>query len=43
MQSFKRFDHAVVVLAGIEPVERMKKGQYRIDRLADNEVTAPEL
>jgi transposase-like protein len=33
MLAFKRFDHATIVIAGIELARRIKKGQFNVHRL----------
>jgi hypothetical protein len=42
IQSFKRFNDAVVVLGGVELVERLRRDNIETDRLAANEaINAP--
>jgi hypothetical protein len=33
MLGFKRFDHATIVIAGIELARKIKKGQFNVHRL----------
>ena len=43
MLGFKRFDHAVVTISGIELAEKMKNGQFKTDKLGGAEATMSEL
>jgi transposase-like protein len=43
MLGFKRFDHAVVTISGIELAEKIKKGQFKTDKLGGAEATMSEL
>jgi hypothetical protein len=36
---FKRFDHAVVTISGIELAEKIKKGQFKTGKLGGAEAT----
>ena len=43
MLGFKRFDHAVVTISGIELAEKIKKGQFKTGKLGGAEATMSEL
>ena len=43
MLGFKRFDHAVVTISGIELAEKIKKGQFKISKLGGAKATLSEL
>ena len=43
MLGFKRFDHAVVTISGIELAEKIKKGQFKTGKLGGAKVTMSEL
>jgi len=43
MLGFKRFDHAVVTISGIELAERIKKGQFKTGKLGACNATMSEL
>jgi hypothetical protein len=41
MLGFKDFRHAVITIAGIELMHRIRKGQFRLGRLGAQGRTAP--
>jgi transposase-like protein len=43
MLGFKRFDHAVVTISGIELAEKIKKGQFKTGKLGGCNATMSEL
>jgi hypothetical protein len=43
MLGFKRFDHAVVTISGIELSEQIKKGQFKIGKFGSRKTTISEL
>jgi transposase-like protein len=43
MLGFKRFDHAVVTISGIELAEKIKKGQFKTGKLGGCDATMTEL
>ena len=43
MLGFKRFDHAVVTISGIELAEKIKKGQFKTGKLGGWSATMSEL
>jgi transposase-like protein len=43
MLGFKRFDHAVVIIGGIELAEKIKKGQFKTGKLGGCRATMSEL
>ena len=43
MLGFKRFDHAVVTISGIELAEKIKKGQFKTGKLGGPKATLSEL
>ena len=43
MLGFKRFDHAVVTISGIEVAEKIKKGQFKTGKLGGCNATMSEL
>ena len=43
MLGLKSFRTAGVVIGGIELAEKIKKGQYKMGRLAGSKVTTPEI
>ena len=43
MLGFKRFDHAVVTIGGIELAEKIKKGQFKTGKLGGRRATMSEL
>ena len=40
MLGFKRFRHAAITIAGIEPMHRIRKGQFGLGRLSVQGQTA---
>ena len=38
MLGFKRFDHAVVTITGIELAEKIKKGQFKTGKFGNREI-----
>ena len=42
MLGFKRFDHAVVTISGIELAEKIKKGRFKIGKLKNRTATMSE-
>jgi transposase-like protein len=43
MLGFKRFDHAVVTISGIELAEQFKKGQFKTGKFGKRKATMSEL
>jgi len=43
MLGFKRFDTATVTIRGIELAEKIKKGQFNLEKLAGKPVTIPAI
>ena len=43
MLGFKRFDHAVVTVSGIELAEQIKKGQFKTGKFGNRKSTMSEL
>jgi transposase-like protein len=43
MLGFKRFDHAVVTISGIELAEQIKKGQFKTGKFGNRKATMSEL
>ena len=43
MLGLKSFGTAAVVIRGIELAEKIKKGQYKMGRLAGSKATTPEI
>lgn len=43
MLGFKRFDTAAVTITGIELAEKIKKDQFKIEKLLRRPGTAPEV
>ena len=43
MLGFKRFDHAVVTISGIELAEKIEKGQFKTRKLGGCNATMSEL
>jgi transposase-like protein len=43
MLGFKRFDHAVVTVSGIELAEQIKKGQFKRGKFGNRKSTMSEL
>jgi hypothetical protein len=43
MLGFKRFDTAAVTIRGIELAEKIKKGQFNLEKLAGKPVTIPAI
>ena len=43
MLGFKRFDTATVTISGIELAEKIKKGQFKIRKLANRPTTTPAI
>ena len=43
MLGFKRFDHAVITISGIELAEKVKKGQFKTGKLGGCNATMSEL
>jgi transposase-like protein len=43
MLAFKRFDHAVVTISGIELAQKIKKGQFKTGKLCGCNATMSEL
>jgi len=43
MLGFKQFDNAVVTISGIELAEKIKKGQFKTDKLGGRNTTMSEL
>jgi transposase-like protein len=43
MLGFKRFDHAVITISGIELAEKIKKGQFKTGKLGGCHATMTEL
>jgi hypothetical protein len=40
---FKRFDTATITISGIEFAEKIKKGQFKIGKLANRPATTPAI
>ncbi len=43
MLGFKRFDHAVVTISDIELAQKIKKRQFRTNKLAGRSATVPQI
>ncbi len=43
MLGFKRFDHAVVTISGIELAQKIKKRQFKTNKLAGRSATVPQI
>ena len=43
MLGFKRFENEAVTIIGIELAEKIKKGQFKTDRLGGHRATVSEL